>query len=89
MLIVSTREFRANQGKYLDMAAKGENIILKSLRKGSFKLVPVGEDDSLMCKDKFYSKIEHSLKQAKEGKVFKQQEGESVEQYLDRLLCID
>lgn len=89
MLIVSTREFRANQGKYLDMAAKGENIILKSLRKGGFKLVPVGEDDSLMSKDELYSKIEYSSKQAQEGKVFKQREGENVEQYLDRLLRID
>lgn len=89
MLIVSTREFRANQSKYLGMAAEGEDIVLKSRRKGSFKLVPVTSDDALMSKKDFYAKIDHSLKQAQEGKIIKQNDGESMEAYLDRLLCTE
>lgn len=40
MTIVSTREFRANQTKYLGMVDRGEHVILKS-RRGSYRLMPV------------------------------------------------
>ena len=40
MTVVSAREFRANQGKYLSMVNSGEHVILKS-REGNFRLVPV------------------------------------------------
>lgn len=42
MTIVSTREFRSNQTKYLDMVNRGERVILKS-RKGSYRLTPVAD----------------------------------------------
>ena len=35
----------------------------------------------------FYEKIDHSLKQAEEGKVTLQGENESVDDFLNRLLC--
>ena len=35
MLIVSSKEFRVNQGKYLGLAAEGTDILLKSRRKAS------------------------------------------------------
>lgn len=41
MVVTSTREFRGNQTKYLDLANQGETVILRSSRKGSFKLVPI------------------------------------------------
>lgn len=40
MTIVSTREFRSNQTRYLDMVDNGENVILRS-RRGSYRLTPV------------------------------------------------
>ena len=40
MIVISTRDFRANQTKFLDMVNNGEDIVLKSREKGSFKLVP-------------------------------------------------
>ena len=36
----------------------------------------------------FYKKIEESVKSAENNKVFAQEEGESVDQFIDRLLCI-
>ena len=48
MLVISSREFRANQGKYFTLAAEGANIILKSRNKGSFRLIPVSEDDTVL-----------------------------------------
>lgn len=44
MTIVSTREFRANQTKYLGMVDRGEHVILKS-RRGSYRLTPVEEEE--------------------------------------------
>jgi hypothetical protein len=88
MKIISTRDFRANQTKFLEMANNGEDIVLKSRRQGSFKLQPIKSDAS-MNKAEFYAKIDRSIKQAEEGKVVRQQDGEAVEDFIDRLLCTD
>ncbi len=68
MLVISTREFRAKQGEYLSMAARGEDIVLKSRDIGSFKIVPVTEDDTLMSKEEFEAVIERGLQDIKDGK---------------------
>jgi hypothetical protein len=68
MKVISTREFRENQGQYLGMAKNGEDIVLKSRAKGSFKIVPITEDDTLMSKKEFFAKIDRGLQEAKEGK---------------------
>lgn len=44
MTIVSTTDFRANQGKYFGMVDRGEAVILKS-RRGSYRLMPVEEEE--------------------------------------------
>lgn len=44
MTIVSTRDFRANQTKFLDMVDRGEHVILRS-RRGSYRLLPVEKDE--------------------------------------------
>lgn len=46
MQVVSAREFRANQGKYLNAAKDGQSVMLTS-RYGNFKITPVTEEDSL------------------------------------------
>ena len=38
MMIISTREFRANQTHFLNLARKGEDVILKSRNSGSFRI---------------------------------------------------
>ena len=43
MTIVTTRDFRTNQTKYLDMALRGEQVVLKS-RRGSVRLIPVEDE---------------------------------------------
>ena len=43
MTIVTTRDFRANQTKYLGMVDQGEAVILKS-RRGSYRLMPVEDE---------------------------------------------
>ncbi len=69
MLVISTREFRDKLGKYLHLAANGEDVILKSRAKGSFKLVPITEDDTLMSKDELDAIIKQGLENIKSGKT--------------------
>lgn len=47
MQIVTAREFRSNQGKYLNAARSGQSVMLMS-RYGSFKITPVTESDRIV-----------------------------------------
>jgi antitoxin (DNA-binding transcriptional repressor) of toxin-antitoxin stability system len=67
MTVVSIRDFRANQSKYLGLAAGGESVILTS-RTGSFKIVPITEDDSLVSKKEFFARLDEARKSIAEGK---------------------
>lgn len=91
MITVSGREFRANQGKYLDMVINGQELTLKLRGKGAFKIIQVKEEDdeATMSEKEFNAKIDHSLKQAEEGSVTRQHDGESVDAFIERLLCTD
>jgi len=68
MLVISGREFRANQGLYLGLAASGQDVLLKSRTSGSFKIVPITEDDTLMSKKEYFAMIDRSLQSVREGK---------------------
>ena len=61
MTVISIKDFRSNQGKYLNLAANGESVILTS-RAGSFKIVPVSEDDSLISKKEFFARVDQARK---------------------------
>jgi len=54
---------------YLGMVANGENVVLKSRKEGSFKIVPLQRDDTLMSKEEFYAKLDRSIQQIKDGKL--------------------
>ena len=47
MVVVSSREFRANQRKYFDLA-RTNDVVITSRSHGSYRLVPVMEDDTLI-----------------------------------------
>jgi hypothetical protein len=64
---VSSREFRAKQKDYLDMADEGTQIILKRNRKQSYILTPV-DDEDLRLSPELRAKIERGLRDIKEGK---------------------
>jgi antitoxin (DNA-binding transcriptional repressor) of toxin-antitoxin stability system len=50
MLVVSTREFRAKQSKYLEMANNGAELVLKSREQGSFALTPITQFHAILDK---------------------------------------
>lgn len=66
MTVVSVRDFRSNQGKYLGLAASGEDIVLTS-RSGSFRIVPVSEDDTLVSKKEFFARVDEARREIAEG----------------------
>ena len=64
MYVVSAREFRMNQGKFLNAAMGGHTVLLKS-RYGSFKITPVTEDDTLMNKSDLTERVCAALREVK------------------------
>jgi prevent-host-death family protein len=85
MIIISGREFRENQGKYLDMARDGQDVVLKSRGRGSFKVVPVLADDTLMTKEEFHAKIDRAVASIKAGKGKTVHGKKELQDYLDSL----
>ncbi len=65
MTIVSTRDFRANQTKFLDLALRGEHVVLKS-RRGSFRLMPVEDGEAEEPKRDVTAEICQAMKDWKE-----------------------
>ena len=52
---------------YLLSKMDGESVILTS-RAGSFKIVPITEDDSLVSKKEFFARVDEARKSIAEGK---------------------
>lgn len=50
MEIVSAREFRSNQGRFLKAAKIGQSVMLTS-RYGNFKIVPITDEDEIVTRD--------------------------------------
>lgn len=70
MVVLTGREFRANQAKYVGVARSGEDVVVKS-RAGSFRIVPITEDDAVVGKDELAKSLYRALlevKKAREGK---------------------
>lgn len=66
------------------MVNNGEDIVLKSREKGSFKLVPVKEEDTIINKRDIMAELKGALQQVKDhmdGKI----QLKSAEALLDEL----
>lgn len=50
MEIITARDFRSNQSKYLKDANAGASVIITS-RQGCFKIVPIAKEDTIVSKD--------------------------------------
>ena len=85
MVVVSSREFRANQRKYFDLA-RTNDVVITSRSHGSFGLVPVMEDDTLIDRATLDAKIRQGIADYEAGKVYRMNDGESTEGFLDRMI---
>ena len=70
MEVISAREFRTNQTKMLKRAREGKGIVITS-RVGSFRIVPVTDDDQVVSRDLTANIIEalHEVKQMEKGEL--------------------
>lgn len=81
MQIITTREFRANQKKYFDLA---ESEIIFVARKNARPIViSVADDDDYLSKAELLS-IQKGLEDIKNGRTYKMLEGESLTEFLKR-----
>lgn len=85
MVIISSREFRANQSKYLKMASNGEDVILKSRGNGNFKIVPLTTDDTLMTRTELEAKINQATKDYENGDFTSINTPEELKRFLESL----
>lgn len=85
MVIVSSREFRTNQKKYFALALSND-VVIKSRNHGSYKLVPITDDDSVINADTLQAKIARGIAEFEHGKVVAISEGESIEGFLNRMI---
>lgn len=81
MQIVSTREFRANQKKYFDLAER--EIVFVARKNARPIVISVADDDDYLSKAELLS-IQKGLEDIKTGRTYKMQEGESLTDFLIR-----
>jgi len=66
MIVVSGRDYRANLAKYYGLAQKGEDVVVKA-RYGSWKVVPITEDDVVVNKRDLPQELRNALLEVKES----------------------
>ena len=72
MEVISAREFRTNQSKYLDMVKRGEEVILKYRGLGSFQIRPITPQEVVVNKTDLTERLRMALLEVKlmnEGKI--------------------
>ena len=85
MVVVSSREFRANQRKYFDLA-RVNDVVITSRSHGSYRLVPISDSDTLVDRDTLDAKIRRGIADYEAGRGHRMNEGESSEDFLGRMI---
>lgn len=85
MITVSSREFRSKQKSYLDEVAQGKELLVTRGKNEAFKITKVTEDDSIIDKKVFFKQLEEALCEIRTGKMYRMEEGESLDDFLDRM----
>ena len=72
MTIITGREFRSNQSKYIGMAHKGERVVISS-KSGYAELTPVSDNDREIMEQinekSFFAVGSRIKKKVREGKM--------------------
>ena len=88
MTIITGRQFRANQSKYIGMAQRGERVILSS-RVGYAELTPLSKEDKdvheYVNSEDFLTLVAKVQQEYEEGKGVTLRTHEEIENYLNSL----
>ena len=66
MVVVTGRDYRANLARYYGLAQKGEDVVVKA-RYGTWRVVPITEDDVVVNKRDLTKELRNALKEVKES----------------------
>ena len=66
MVVISTRDLRTNQTKYLNLAKAGEHVVLKS-RAGNFRISPDDGSHSIDSSRDLMKELRNALTEVKEA----------------------
>ena len=83
MVVISTRDFRTNQTKYLNLAKAGEHVVLKS-RAGSFRIFPDDGGDTIDAPRDLMKELRNALTEVKEA-IAGKRKLQSADSLLDEL----
>lgn len=81
MQVISTREFRANQKKYFDLAA--HETIYVARRNAQPILISVAKDEDMLTREELLS-IQKGLNDLKNGRISRMEKWESLDDFLER-----
>ena len=88
MTIITGRQFRANQSKYIGMAQRGERVILSS-RVGYAELTPLSKEDKdfheYVNSEEFLTLAAKVRQEYEDGKGVTLRTHEEIENYLNSL----
>lgn len=82
MQIVTTREFRANQKKYFEMAER--ETIFVSRRNAAPIVIYAAKEEDFPSKEEL-SAIQRGIEDIKNGRTFKMGKNESLDDFLNRI----
>lgn len=81
MLVISSREFRDNQKKYMDLADNNQQVIIQRGKGKAYALTPVSEKDRYFMDPEVVAEIREGIEQYRAGKTTKVNKAD-----LDKLL---
>ena len=81
MQVISTREFRANQKKYFDLAAHEKIYVAR--RNAQPILISVAKDEDMLTREELLS-IQKGLDDLKNGRISRMEKWESLDDFLER-----
>ena len=88
MTVITGRQFRANQSKYIRMAHNGERVILSS-RAGYAELTPISEEDKkfddYVQSEEFRAIAEKAVREFREGKTLRFSSASAAQRWMDEL----
>lgn len=69
MLVISSREFRDNQKKYMDLADSDQQVVIQRGKGRAYVLTPVGEKDRYFMDPQVRAEIQEGIAQYQAGKT--------------------
>ena len=74
MVVVSSREFRANQRKYFNLALT-DDVVITSRSHGSYRLVPVRESDTIIDQTTLEAEVRRGIEEYEQGRFIEWRKG--------------